>query len=340
MCINGENINGVYSGSYNNGATGKGRFDFSKGSYKIALEGDFLNHILTTGKVNDFPLDVEITGINYSGKYNGEITNNDITGQGEFKASGIDYIGGFEKGKPSGNGEYRKSTYVVDYSDGTNRKGKYDGKCFNGIADGEGEFNAKTDDGIKYTYTGEWKDGLFNGKGSLIYKSKDYYKRLGTFKNGEFNPTAVEAFTSIGTDNDEPFSISENAANYIEQHSNLFTGKASKKAIKKAKEKASSLPSFNTLKNNINKYGNKLMKVTIKPFQFNKTSYWQYEKSGYCLVTYGGFYDILYITFLKLPDGLKENQSFTAYVVPMDYSSYKSVSNRTIMCIRAAGIAY
>lgn len=329
MSINGTSESGLYTGSYNNGAEGKGKFSFKKGDSEFSLEGDFSANVIKSGKVTDYPMECTITKEKYNGKYTGDITDNEITGAGEFKAKGIDYIGEFKNGELSGKGEFRKSTYIVYFKDGIVRKGTYDGKTVNGLAEGKGKFSAKNDSNEKYTYVGKWKKGLWNGQGEQTFE-KSGEKCIGHFKDGEWSPTAYDMLNSYGYNKSAKYTICANAAKYIKKHGNYFAGKVSKKQLRKIRKSSKKKPSYNTLKSNVNKYAKRPLRMTITPFQV---------LGGTILAYDGSFNNVLYIDFLNPPKGLKEGSTCTIYAIPMDYSTYETVNKKSQWCIRFAGIA-
>ena len=328
LSINGSEESGLYTGAYNNGAEGQGKFSFKKGDSEFSLEGTFAANVLKSGMINDYPVECSISDVSYNGKYTGDIKDNELTGSGEFKAKGIDYIGEFTSGKPSGKGELRKSTYVVHFKDGIDRKGTYDGETVNGLAEGEGKFSAKTADNEKYTYTGEWKKGLWHGQGEQVFE-KDGVHYIGRYKNGEWNPTAFDQFNSYSYNKDGKYSICSNAAKYIRKHDKYFSKKVSKKELKKLRKASQKKPSYSKLKSNINKYAKKPIKMTITPFQALNSTFLVYD---------GSFNQVLYIDFLKPVKWIKEGKPCTIYAIPMDYSTYKTVNNKSQWCIRFAGI--
>ncbi|MBQ7199769.1 MAG: hypothetical protein IJS24_00175 [Eubacterium sp.] len=77
--INGTSESGLYTGNYNNGAEGQGKFSFKKGDSEFSLEGEFSSNVLKSGKITDYPMECKITDISYNGKYTGDITDNEKT---------------------------------------------------------------------------------------------------------------------------------------------------------------------------------------------------------------------------------------------------------------------
>lgn len=333
--LNNLDYNGLYSGSYDKGANGEGEFALQNDSTQILLKGKFKQDILELGKVSEFPITCEITGISYNGKYTGEITNGEITGEGEFITSGIDYKGMFKKGKLEGKGELKNSTYVVDFKE-VSRKGKYDGEIVNGKAEGNGKFTAKNSYGEKYTYEGEWKNGLYNGNGYQVFNDNSYPIESGNFKDGEYEPTPKECFAALGTYKKTSYNISDKAQKFIDSNEELFVGKKTTSVLKKVKQFTSNKLSYEKYKGDPSKYGNKLMKVTGRVTQVLQSQAWIYPKTDMIILDSDG--NIYYTIFLTKITNVKEGSSVTLYALPMDYSTYKNVSNQSIWSIRMAGV--
>jgi hypothetical protein len=149
-------------------------------------------------------------------KYVGEWKNNLYHGIGTFtSAEGDIYIGQWEKGLPNGIGEFTSvngDKYIGEWKDGKIVKNQSviikgnglckSGNCLNGkgtwVHPTKGIYIGQFKDGkfngqgtlicplgytaIGYKYTGEWKDGEWHGKGELVYA--DGRKEIGTWKNG------------------------------------------------------------------------------------------------------------------------------------------------------------
>jgi hypothetical protein len=101
-------------------------------------------------------------------------------------------------------------TLQMPYGD---RTGIYTGEVVNGIPNGQGAFISKNPEGIMWTYTGELKDGQFNGNGIVEWESGD--KREGTYQNGSLVEGKI--YNDIGA------LIFEGALNNGEEHAQKFT---------------------------------------------------------------------------------------------------------------------
>lgn len=53
---------------------------------------------------------------------------------------------------------------------GFDKTGTYTGEAINGVPNGTGSFTSVNDDQLEWTYTGQWKDGAFDGEGSTVWE--------------------------------------------------------------------------------------------------------------------------------------------------------------------------
>lgn len=101
------------------------------------------------------------------------------------------------------------------------REGTYSGQMMNGIPNGEGTFSSVNDNGVTWTYTGDFKDGTFNGQGKTTWEGSDELED-GTYVDGLFTPTTCELFVSTAPIFAIPYSISEKNQSFIEENQNIF----------------------------------------------------------------------------------------------------------------------
>ena len=141
-------------------------------------------------------------GVEYTGKYTGEVKGGIPHGEGTFSFNKDDvnflYEGSWEDGNMSGNGHLDTNNYTMHFSE-VDRTGDYSGATINGSPEGQGVFSAINDEGKEYTYTGEFRNGLFNGQGSRIMKDEDRMKLIGNFSEGNFCPSIIEGLNSLGS---------------------------------------------------------------------------------------------------------------------------------------------
>ena len=78
---------------------------------------------------------------------------------------------------------------TLEFSFGT-KTGKYTGPLNdNGLPEGQGSFVSENSQGTKWTYTGEFVNGQFEGEGKTEWEG-GYFER-GTYHNGELEPLAL-----------------------------------------------------------------------------------------------------------------------------------------------------
>lgn len=213
---NSEEYQGLYSGTLvKNVPNGEGKFKSEEGwTFNGSFEeGTFRDK----GNVTDYPITVTYQENNYEGLYTGEVVSFLPDGEGEFISEkdniNLSYIGKWAKGEFSGDGELKTNNYTMHFSD-VDRVGTYSGETEAGIPSGQGVFTATNSDHVQYTYTGEFKEGIFNGTGSAVYED-DHYTATGNYVNGEFKPGLIDGLNAMGSRDNFKFSIPEETADFI-----------------------------------------------------------------------------------------------------------------------------
>lgn len=100
-------------------------------------------------------------------------------------------------------------------------EGQYSGQILNQVPDGQGTFVCQKEDGNSWTYSGEFKNGVFNGKGAATW-SDTKWKEVGTYTDGLFTPNTFELFDSLSDVEAAPYTISEQNQEFMESHLELF----------------------------------------------------------------------------------------------------------------------
>lgn len=290
-----------------------------------------------TLQVTDMPLRIEYDGTQYDGLYTGSVNQSLPNGNGVFKYEDrdlfFDYSGNWSNGALSGNGTLYSNDATVHFMD-LDRTGIYNGEVIDGVFCGQGTFSATNDEGIHYTYEGEWANGLWNGQGKQVYDSDDYFNRIGYFKNGDFTPTVIEYFTSYGTAKNDSYTISDLAQSFIEKHENLFTTN-SNTDIQSYVDTSFSYTQFSK---NPSKYGDHLFKVTgLFIFQvFENDNYWGRDSTHF--LAYDRNYNIYSGLLLNKSDKIVENKRITLYALPLDFSTYEGVDGNKHWALRFAAV--
>jgi hypothetical protein len=149
--------------------------------------------------------------LSIKGKYVGEFKNGKRHGKGTYiSASGEkslreykdgrlwkgvgysdqkdgDYEGQIENGRPHGQGIHKCQDYQRCDPSGNDQtlEFEYVGSFKNGKYDGQGTLTKKGKS--QTTYVGEWKNGKYNGQGTLTKKDKSLTTYVGSFKNGKYD---------------------------------------------------------------------------------------------------------------------------------------------------------
>lgn len=292
-----------------------------------------------TKNVTDQDLSITFQDETITGKYTGELVDNVATSDNAtftYKdgSNYLNYTGSFKDGKFIGTGKLECNFYVVHFKD-VDRKGKYSGDVVDGIPKGNGTFSAVNDENEKYTYTGQWNNGLFNGQGKRVFgDNKITYE--GTYKDGEFTPTKLEYLQSFNYNSDDKsnlvFNMTDKATDYIKNNDKIFPTSN----FEEIKNKVDTNIEFRHLIKNINNYGDKLIKYD----KGTVASIYEVNLYGYDITTLqvnnfdGTFYFIYY--FGKLND-IYENDNVVVYGLPIACTSFTNVSNTTTQAIVMLG---
>lgn len=112
--------------------------------------------------------------------------------------------------------DYNDAGEVEDYT----AEGQYTGQVLDGIPDGTGTFTCQNDEGVTWSYSGEFKNGQFHGKGETVWDTG--WRECGTYTEGLFTPNTFELFDSISEVGDPAYSISEANQAFMENNLELF----------------------------------------------------------------------------------------------------------------------
>ena len=173
----------------------------------------------------DMALTVEFDGVEYTGLYTGALRAMRPEGEGRFAGQSVRgetfvWQGNWNAGAPSGAGELTLDACALTV-EGAPALGRYEGQAVDGVPSGEGRFTAADAEGVDYTYVGGFVDGRIEGQGTLTSEAENRFVRAGTFTDGAFTPTWLEAVETLGTL--EPrFTINEVQREFIEQYPALW----------------------------------------------------------------------------------------------------------------------
>lgn len=287
--------------------------------------------------VKDTEYTLEYNSKTYEGKYTGTMDNNIPQDEGKFvcgnegDANYFIYEGTWEKGEMKGEGHLITNNYIShipesDLHDAIDRVGSYNGSTINGVANGEGTFSAINDDNEHYVYSGEFKDGLFDGIGKQSFDDKDYSVPYeGHWEKGDFKPTAAEYIRHQGLDKkSNPYTLSKEVFAFIDSNSDVFT-KHKTDEIKELIDKDFSVTEFRKNSTVDKPIFCKLSNLEV----FQVTEYGEKNTAGFGLTDLLAFdydnnpYRLYYFGSSKK---LSEGKTINAILMPLGYSTYESVS--------------
>lgn len=331
-----KHLLGEYDGTTVDGLPdGQGKFE-SSGENKLIYDGEWKNgDFFGKGIVEcDYYL-MEYNEKKLLGTYNGEVLDGIANGQGDFTyiedGNNFTYSGKWEKGNVKGKGYIKADKYVVHFSD-VDREGVYEGDAVDGKPEGNGVFSALNADGVKYTYTGEWKNGLFDGQGVREFDDDNYYTHTGTFENGEFTPSIIEFIKSAGDiENDEnvSYTITEKAETFIKNNTSLFPTKNADELT----EFVDAELTYEMLNKNISKYGDSLVKMSKQNVISIDESEWWGKNRSTLILSDNTYSNIFYVYYNGELEEIYDNNWVTFYGLPVACSSYKNVGGGTTKCI-------
>lgn len=288
-------------------------------------------------EVTDMQYTATIWGEEYSGVFTGTIVDGIPNGEGIFNYTSdrgyIKYAGFWTDGAFSDKGYLESDLYVVHFLDGINRIGEYKGSLVDGLACGEGTFSALNDEGVRYSYTGEWSGGLFNGFGKTVFDDDSIMVQEGNYKDGEFTPTPAQLFSALGT-GENGYAIIPNASSLLEKFPDVFKTNS----IYGTDIKIDSSFKYEAFAKNPQKFGNKLIKVYgLNVVQIFEDSLWGYDVT-FCLAEDSN-YNMYYIYLLGYADNVYEGSNVTLTALPLDFFTYQSVLGHEVWAIACAAVS-
>ena len=338
----GNNYMGCYSGEAINGVpNGNGTFNYKSGDCILNYQGNWEDGIFSDDgflEFNNFSLAFEEEI--YTGTYKGETLSGVPNGNGSFSYNSMDrymeYDGAWSNGQFSGAGYLKSNLYVLHLpeksSDG--RQGEYKGETIDGVASGSGEFTATNQYGEKYTYTGEWENGLFNGYGVIRYE-QDNTTYVGNYSNGEFKPTVREMFENLGGMYGEyAFHLNDNACGFLDEYPEIFLDAAK---IIYTDVKFENDLNYDEYKRAPHKYGGKLMTVQ----NLTITGVQEDDVFGYHLteIFARGDTNQEYIVYMLSPVSVAVGSKITLHALPLDMFTFPNYDGKIILEMACAGVA-
>lgn len=285
-----------------------------------------------TQNVKNKEITIIYDGKTLTGYYTGTLNNGVPDGEGTFVSKSeernFDYNGQWEKGNIVGNGKLTDTKYVVYFTD-VERIGEFSGDVKDGKAHGNGTFKATNEENEKYIYTGEWKNGLWDGQGVQKFENTDYYVRTGTFTDGEFTPNKLEFIKSVGDCDTMRFTPTEKAEEFIKMHSNFFPTEVSADIT----EYIDNTITYKNLIKSPSKYGDKLIKLS----NYQILQIWEEQEAwGYTCTTFlacsSTFDDYVFGYYLGELPSVYEGSWVTIEGLPISNSKFENIGGGTTLC--------
>ena len=329
---------GAYTGSLVSGLPdGEGTFVLPFGA---SFTGEFSGGAAVRGEAQELPWELLRGGSRYGGTYTGSLDTAGPEGAGLFdgvNAAGqrFSWDGGWSGGEIAGDGTLTDERCVTS-AEGRETAGVYTGSGKDALPDGEGVFTGETEQGVPFTYTGEWKAGLMDGAGTLAYAAENLYTRTGTFSAGRYAADRLETLVSLGTC--EPrFTLTDEQLAFLraaddlwerENHQEFFTS-----AYQTLRDKSAyvaqcfSEDSFRTEPYWMEIYGLRILTArtgVLIPGGAEMTYIFAYDRNGVypCVVIVPGSVD-----------RLVRGNSFHVYAVPLAVSPYVNTLGETRECL-------
>lgn len=338
VTIGDQEFTGLYTGTLvKKLAKGEAFFSITNtdGKEQWEYKGEFTESKATGGgQVKDMPMTVKFQEEEYAGVYSGAMQDGLASGEGSFQYKEdmeyLKYKGNFEEGKIKGKGTLDISFLRVDFEE-VSRTGPFKGDTVDFLPEGKGSFSAVNDKGNKYTYTGDWKNGKWDGQGKCVYMGTDSSIEYGTFKNNEYTPTYAEFLQTKGSSSSIPFTVSDKNIKYIEQNEKLFP---SNKYNNIANEVVSDI-TFKKLKKNVEKFSGRL--ISTGSCTINYIDELHYKKINFTRIILSDSSNNIYYVFYNGSSKYYEGDHITVYGLPLEYSNYTHVDGGKTACVVMAG---
>lgn len=279
---------------------------------------------------------VDFNGQLYTGIYEGELKNDKPHGsgtfEGEYQGNRLIYTGQWADGKMAGTGTVEADWYLLhfDVKEGSyDRTGSYAGEVLNGLPEGEGTFITTRGEHDPWKYTGQWKNGMFNGQGTQTIEDSATVKK-GTFTNNEFTPDALEAFAY--TAQKKEYSISEKSKTAVKEFTDYFTGKQ-KQGIP-TEQHIDTKFDLKQYKKRPDDYGDKL--VYVSKATVVQVITWEIGNKTVEQILMETEDNDVYYGFYCGKSNIVEDMKIAAYVLPFDWDTYKNVNNNDVWAMFCA----
>ena len=341
-CSNLKNDTGIQQDAYNDAALEQTQnavtqtLDATTSLPTLTPSPD--NNTDETMEVENYKLQIEYNDIVYNGLYSGGLLGGLANGSGRFSSedseSYLVYTGSWIDNMFSSSGYLKTNNYILRTTDNEIQLGTFEGETENGKASGSGTWTAIDSNGDSYTYTGEWANGLWNGKGTKAFDDPSSPTVEGTFTDCIFTPTPCELFVFFEQTTGYGYNISENAETFLNDHVELFTNN-SEQGLGAYVDTTFSYRAF---AKNPEKFGDKLIRLTL--LRVDQIFEYDIYDNGSLILTEilatDADMNVFYVYYIGEVIGVYAGDKITMYALPMDYFTFETSERKDMWAIACA----
>lgn len=216
------------------------------------------------------------------------------------------------------------------------REGLYTGQTIDGVPNGNGSFSSQNESGDTWIYEGEFENGTFHGQGSCTWDAEGIIQEVGTYTNGLFTPTKSEFLAMAPKLLLTSFTMQENTKAFIDANENLFPCEDEEDSAE-LETMANESIAYKQLAKNIVPYTDTMIHLSLHATQVTEQSI--LGKTFTAIIAEDDGWNYFQIYYIGSVD-LYEDDYFSVYGIPMDYSSYENMlgSQTSAVVIAACSI--
>lgn len=227
--------------------------------------------------------------------------------------------------------DYNDEGKVEDYK----FTGIYTGEVVNNIPNGQGKFTVQNSQEETWTYTGAFKNGTFDGLGSVTRDSDAATLQNGTYTNGLFTPTDTEFYSLAQSAFQKSSELVPKAVTFISNHKNLFPC-TTKQDEASALEFVDNTITYEKISKNIAQFGDRFCSIdNLVVQQIFETKAYGHNLTWILAHDNQHNYSIYYDGSLEIYEG----DSINVVGLPINYSSFENVGGgHTLVAVLAGSI--
>ncbi len=232
----------------------------------------------------------------------------------------------------AGSREVKDMSFTASVG-GESVDGTYSGTVKKNIPKGNGIFVARNSHGDKFTYEGEWKNGLFDGEGKLFSDDPGYNIQEGNFSKGEFNPTPYQFFKALGTRKGNQYEITPAAEKYLEKYPDVFLENSARSSDISEKF------NYKAFRSNPKKFGDSLIRVSsVRVNQLVSVPLWGKDHT-FCIASDMDGENKFFISMFGKTEPLSEGAVISFTALPMAFFTYESTTGKKVEAVACAGVS-